>query len=213
MDVSGEGDRRRRQPGNIELSECRRAEPRAGYNGAGRERSQSDSGEHRSGTAQIQIKAVDNVAVTSVKCFINGSLLGTSSSASPVFAWDTTRYADGSYTVQAQAYDAAGNSSAVSVTGVKVLNIALVSDKTAPTVAITSPVDRPQVVKNLSVKTIASDNVAVTKVELYVDGKLDGSSTSLTRALLLIHRSCPGDRIRWSPKRMTQLGTRAFPAP
>lgn len=52
------------------------------------------------------------------------------------------------------------------------------SDSTAPTVQITSPSNGASVSKVVKVQVTAQDNVGVTKVELYVDGKLTGSSTT-----------------------------------
>jgi subtilisin family serine protease len=51
-------------------------------------------------------------------------------------------------------------------------------DTTPPTVAIISPINGATVSGNASVYVNASDNVAVTRVELYVDGKLNVSSTT-----------------------------------
>src|SRR5206468_10210828 len=62
-----------------------------------------------SGTVTVTISATDNVRVTSVDCYVNGTLLGTSTNATPNFLWDTAAYPNGSYTLQARAHDAAGN--------------------------------------------------------------------------------------------------------
>src|SRR5262249_2064272 len=88
--------------------------------------------------------------------------------------WDTTNLSNGTHTLTATASDAAGNasSSAISVT---VSNIA---DTTPPTISITSPVSGARVSGNVSVYVNTTDNVAVVKVELYVDGSLSSSSTT-----------------------------------
>jgi hypothetical protein len=49
--------------------------------------------------------------VTRVELRIDGKLYGTSSSASPVFTWNTLKVSRGSHTLEAVAYDTAGNSS------------------------------------------------------------------------------------------------------
>ncbi len=54
------------------------------------------------------------------------------------------------------------------------------TDVTAPTVQITSPANGSSVSKIVKVQVAAKDNVKVAKVELYVDGKFFGSSTSET---------------------------------
>ena len=51
-------------------------------------------------------------------------------------------------------------------------------DTTAPAVTITSPTNGQRVSKMLSVTVDASDNVGVTRVELYVDGGLAATSTT-----------------------------------
>jgi hypothetical protein len=131
-----------------------------------------------SGSAQIQVAGSDNVAITEVKCFLNGSLIATNTDLPAVFLWDTTKYTNGTYTVEAQAFDAAGNSAAASHPGVTVSNASTAPDTTRPIVAITSPGDGATVNKNFSVKISASDDVGVALVEFYVDAKLSGSSTS-----------------------------------
>ncbi len=52
------------------------------------------------------------------------------------------------------------------------------ADTTPPTVSITSPTAGATVSRNLSVTVNAADNVGVTRVELYVDGVLTGTSSA-----------------------------------
>jgi len=52
------------------------------------------------------------------------------------------------------------------------------SDIIAPVIIITSPSEGARVGNNTSVYVNAADNVRVTKVELYVNGRLTASSTS-----------------------------------
>jgi len=54
----------------------------------------------------VSVSATDNVGVDSVEIYIDNVLKATSTS----YNWDTTVYADGSHSVKAIAYDAAGNS-------------------------------------------------------------------------------------------------------
>lgn len=71
-----------------------------------------------SGTVNITGTASDNVGVTSISVTVNGALIGSGSGTTFNVAWNTANYADGVYTIQVVAKDAAGNtgSSAVSVT-------------------------------------------------------------------------------------------------
>ena len=71
-----------------------------------------------SGTTTVSASASDNVGVSSVEFRVDGALKATDSSAPYSFSWDTTTSSDGSHTVTANAFDAAGNSdsSSISVT-------------------------------------------------------------------------------------------------
>ena len=60
-------------------------------------------------TLKVYVSAADNVAVTRVDFLIDGKFYATSSLASPVFTWYTSKLVPGSCFLQALAYDAAGN--------------------------------------------------------------------------------------------------------
>jgi len=57
----------------------------------------------------VTASASDNVGVTSVGFYVDGTLKSTDSASPYSFAWDTTTYAAGSHTIYSKAYDAAGN--------------------------------------------------------------------------------------------------------
>jgi hypothetical protein len=72
-----------------------------------------------SGTVSVTASASDNVGVTSVQFYIDGSLAGTDTTSPYSYSWDTTAVANGSHSIYSKAYDAAGNvgtSSTVTVT-------------------------------------------------------------------------------------------------
>ncbi|HJV66231.1 MAG TPA: Ig-like domain-containing protein [Geomonas sp.] len=122
-----------------------------------------------SGTSSVAVSASDNVGVTKVQLYVDGSLVGTDTATPYNFSLNTTTLANGAHSLTAQAYDAAGNvgkSAAVSV------NVNNVTDTTAPTVAISSPAASATVSGTTTVSMTASDNVGVSKVELYVNGSL-----------------------------------------
>lgn len=54
----------------------------------------------------------------------------------------------------------------------------LPGDTTPPTVAIASPADGAAITSSLPITVTANDNVGVTKVELYADGKLQGTDST-----------------------------------
>jgi len=135
------------------------------------------SGSTVAGTVNVSLSATDNVAVTRTELFINGSIFGTSNSATANFSWNTAAFADGSYTLEARAYDAANNvgSRTISVT----VRNAVIVDTTAPTVAIISPTNGTRLKgRSVNVDVRSSDNIGVTRVELYVNGRISASSTS-----------------------------------
>jgi len=124
-----------------------------------------------SGAVTVSANATDNVKVSSVGFYVNGILQATSTVAPYSFTWNTAALAKGAYTVSAKAYDTAGNvglSANVAVT--------VSSDSIAPVVSITSPAASAAVGGAVAVSANATDNVGVTKVEFYVNGILNGSS-------------------------------------
>jgi hypothetical protein len=69
----------------------------------------------------------------------------------------------------AVAYDSAGNIGQSATVTVNVLNQ---QDTIAPKASITSPSNGSTVGKKVTINATASDNIAVTKLELYIDGLL-----------------------------------------
>jgi subtilisin family serine protease len=68
------------------------------------------SGATVSGTVSAGVNAADNVGVTRVDLYLDGTLLATDTSSPYSFQWDTLGSTDGAHTLTARAYDAAGNS-------------------------------------------------------------------------------------------------------
>src|SRR5690606_39843187 len=96
-------------------------------------------------------------------------------------AWDSTKVADGVHTLQARAYDAAGNSAnsaSVSVTVANASSKSTSGDTIAPTVSITQPTGGSFVARVVSVQIVASDNVGVSALTLSIDGKQVASTNN-----------------------------------
>jgi hypothetical protein len=77
------------------------------------------SGATVSSTISVSASASDNVGVTQVQFYLDGSLQTTDASSPYTWSWNTTSASNGTHTLSAKAYDAAGNvgvSSNVSVT-------------------------------------------------------------------------------------------------
>lgn len=123
-----------------------------------------------SGIAAINVSASDNIGVTQVVLFANGAQVAADTTSPFGFSWDTTQIADGSATLVAHAYDKAGNQSVSKGVTVTVGNHQ-VADTLAPTVQITSPANGATVSgASVSINANASDNVAVAKLTIKVDG-------------------------------------------
>lgn len=131
-----------------------------------------------SGLAAVDVSASDNVGVTRVELRANGSTVATDTAAPYQFSWDTTKLTNGTATLVAYAYDAAGNSKASSSVAVNIAN-AVAADTTPPVVAIINPVNGSKVSGNVQIKVAASDNsgAAALKQSLYINGQLITSAT------------------------------------
>ena len=126
------------------------------------------------GTVSVLGTASDNVGVTKVELYVDGGLYASGTASAFAFSWVSTAVVNGSHTLTAKAYDAVGNMGSASV-AVTVKN----SDTTPPTAKISAPLAGATVSGTaVAVSGTASDNVGVTKVELYVDGTLYTSTTA-----------------------------------
>ncbi len=136
----------------------------------------SPGGGNVSGSVSISANASDNVGVSRVDFYVNGVLLASDPAAPYQVAWDSTKVANGSATLRATAFDAAGNSANSANVTVTVAN-APPADTTPPVVSITSP-GGGNVSGSVSISANASDNVGVSRVDFYVNGVLLASDPS-----------------------------------
>ncbi|MCK4261163.1 MAG: pre-peptidase C-terminal domain-containing protein, partial [Halanaerobiales bacterium] len=74
--------------------------------------------------------ASDNVGVSRVDFLVDGAVVGTDSTSPYSVSWDTTAHSNGSRTLQAKAYDAAGNVGSSSTISVTVDNVVTSNDVT-----------------------------------------------------------------------------------
>lgn len=119
------------------------------------------SGAIVSETVEVTASASDNRGVTRVDFFVGYQLVGSDTTAPYSFNWDTRPLVHGSgHTLMAKAYDARGQ------VGTHSLNV-VVNDRTAPTVAITSPTEGAVIRGSISFQANASDNRRVSRVEFY----------------------------------------------
>ncbi len=75
-----------------------------------------------SATVTVAANASDNVGVSRVELFVDGSLVGTDTTSPYTIAWNTTTSSNGSHSLQTRAYDAAGNVGSSATVGVTVAN-------------------------------------------------------------------------------------------
>jgi hypothetical protein len=127
-----------------------------------------------SGTVSVAATASDNIGVSKVEFYVNNVLQATDTSSPYSLSWNTTLVANGSYTLSAKAYDAAGNVGSSANVSVTVNN----HDATAPTVSVTSPSAGATVNGTVAVTATANDNIGVSKVEFYVNNALQATDTS-----------------------------------
>lgn len=126
-----------------------------------------------SGVVTIQAFAWDGVGMDKVDFYVDGVLVGSSSTYPYTASWDVSALSVGStHVVQAKAYDQVGHESVSNIANVSV------ADTTAPTVLITSPIGGAAVSGMTDINASASDDVGVTKVEFYADGNLLATSLS-----------------------------------
>ena len=116
-----------------------------------------------SGTVSLAASASDNVKVTGVQFFVdnNTTPLATDTSSPYSASWNTTTVTNGTHTLTAKAYDAAGNINTSTVT--------VTVDNTKPTVNLTAPTSDAQVSGTVNLAATASDNDRVTQVQFFVD--------------------------------------------
>lgn len=129
-----------------------------------------------SGTVTISASASDNVGVTKVELWLDGSL-AASATSSYNFLFNTTTVVNGTHTIQTKAYDAAGNVGLSAIVSVNVNNSISPPNLT---VSVTNPTNGGTVPRNqkVTISAAASDTVAVTRIEFYVNNNLLGTVTA-----------------------------------
>lgn len=129
-----------------------------------------------SGVVALSAVAADNVAISTVGYYLDGTLFLSSVGFAPYpVNWNSATTTNGPHTLTARAYDTSNNQTTSTAVTVTVNN-----DKTAPVVAFTSPVSGALLTGSVTVTASATDNVAVTRVELFDGATLLGTSTGPT---------------------------------
>lgn len=129
-------------------------------------------------TVMVYGDASDNVGVTRIEVHVNGTKVAQASASSIDFAWDTKTVSNTTHKVAVVAFDAAGNSGrkeqSVSVNNTT-SSSTVTQDTTTPTAVITSPISGTRLGNKVTIRVSASDNVGVSRIEVFVNGRLLGS--------------------------------------
>jgi len=137
-----------------------------------------------SGQLDLAAKASDDVAV--VKWYVDGVPVATDTDGLPwTRAWDSARITNGVHKVFAKAADAERNWVSSRSVRFRVDNPPPLIDTIAPTVAVTTPRFGETQRGAVTLSALAFDNVAVTRVKWYVDGRevaFDGDGAPWTRS-------------------------------
>ena len=132
-----------------------------------------------SGTITVSANASDNVGVTLVEFYIDNVLKASSNVAPYSASINSTTLTNGTHSLVAKAYDAAGNVGTSAPVNFSVSNTA--GDTIAPTVTASETGGSAMITLSAS----ASDNVGVSNVEFFVDGVLKGSDASSPYSMTL----------------------------
>ena len=131
-----------------------------------------------SGTVSVAASASDNVGVTKVEIYINGTLKATDTATPYTYSWDTTGTANGSYTLTAKAYDASGNIGQTGTITVTVNNLSPVADTSAPTTPANPSATAASASQINLTWTASTDNVGVAGYKISRNGTQIGTATA-----------------------------------
>ena len=135
----------------------------------------------RHGLGQVNVTgtASDSGGLDSVEVKIDdGAFAPASGLASWTYALNTQSLSDGPHSITVRATDLAGNEQSASI-GIVVDNTTPPPDTTAPSVSISSPASGASVTGTISVTGTASDNVALSLVEVQVDSGAYSAASGL----------------------------------
>jgi peptidoglycan/xylan/chitin deacetylase (PgdA/CDA1 family) len=116
-------------------------------------------------------------SVARIDFSVDGTVVGTDTTAPYSMSWDSTTVGDGSHSITAHVYDDKGGDAVSSAAGVTTQNAPAY---TAPTVALTAPQDGSTQAGTvgLAADTTVSSGASITKVEFLVDGAVVGTDAS-----------------------------------
>jgi thermitase len=125
------------------------------------------------GWVAVEVNAIDDVGVSRVEFYADGSLVGADLTAPYQFSWDSTQCHDGTAKLTARAFDAAGNRGETAPVTVTI-------DNTPPTVTILSPTDGASVRGRVTLTAHVGDDSSGAWLSIAVDGQTMCASNSAT---------------------------------
>lgn len=129
------------------------------------------------GTVAVAVTASDDVGVTAVDLMVDGTVVGTDSTAPYSVPWNTAAVPNGSHTLTAVARDAAGKTGTSAAVSVTVANVVDTGPPTAPT-QLTATLNG-STRADLS-WTASQDDVGVVRYTVRRNGSTIGTSTTTT---------------------------------
>lgn len=125
-----------------------------------------------SGGVVVKVNASDDKMVSKVELYINGMLFAIDSEPPYEFYWDTTKCADGTYTLFTRAYDLSNNVGESKQIKATILNSQYASTINPIKIQITSPLDGATVSGRTYIGVSASSNSRIKTIQIYIDDKL-----------------------------------------
>ncbi|HEX8704107.1 MAG TPA: Ig-like domain-containing protein [Myxococcaceae bacterium] len=161
------------------------------------------------GGVYLMASATDDRAVQRVIFYLDGVALGTAYYYGPfTLSWNSRNAANGTYSLTAKAFDDAGNVGTSAPVSVTVDN-----ELTPPVASITSPTQGAVVAGTVSIEAAASDNRAVSSVEIFLDGSSLKSFSSPPYVLSWDSHSVPNGTHTLTVKARDTSGNEATSAP
>lgn len=134
------------------------------------------------GDATLTATATDNIGIDHIDFYRGGTTLIGGVIGTAPYTWDTTNTPDGTYTLTAKAYDAAGNSKTSAGVSIEVKNTVIpLPDTTAPVVTMTTPASGTTVSgTTVTLAADATDASGINNVKFYRSGSTTALDTDLT---------------------------------
>ena len=124
------------------------------------------AGATMTGFVTLAATAADNAGLGHVDYYVDGTYLASATAAPWNVTWNTNKLANGAHTITAKAWDTSGNNTLSAPVGVTSGN-----DGQQPWCGITSPANGARVGGVVSIVASVSDNIAVTRVDFFVDDR------------------------------------------